>query len=257
MSMFEELYLEAGITQHLETCGAAIDHLCAAHAALAQAAGEILAEESAWTAIWEMTGRCLSLSRAFLDQLSHGFVLESLVTARAIHEACMLVAVFVSENDTADPLWPRWLRDEWIPPSTVQKRYDRIEARLQEQMRARGIQPLGRLRDPAARLYDALSAAAHSRRSGVASAVSPGLPRTFAYGPHPGLQTRASHVSYGTTLIIHVVQGVGNALTAAVPDGAEFNAETVQPLLDQLRGLYEGLPLDSRGLRPSAGGTSD
>lgn len=247
VSMFEELEAEAKLREaievHLNASQVVLTDLCEAHAAIGVALGTSLDGQDVWTAFWELSGRCLSLSNAYLHLLRHGFAPEAQVIARAIHEAAgMLYACVGPAQCDEEPMWSRWLADEtWVSEGKVRKAVDRMEDEIHKELVSKGIEPLGKSKELADKIYDLLSKAGHNRRSGFRESVSRSLPRTFAYGPHPSVPVVAGAVAYATTLMETVVYTVGRILDRACSD--DYFETKIRPRVDQMRTLSDQHPL--------------
>jgi hypothetical protein len=77
-----------------------------AHEAFTARVAEQLAPDSKTTAFWELSGRRISLSNAYLDLLALGYCAEATVLARALHEAVTLTnTVSDLENESIAVKW--------------------------------------------------------------------------------------------------------------------------------------------------------
>jgi len=164
--------------------------------------------DTRWSAIWELSGRCLAICRVVLHDFRGGFTSEAIGSVRTLFEAAeLLAAIAYHEEENA---LRRWLDREFIRPKTAREVVGRKEILAKQRMREAGIEPEGRgATEVSYELYDDLSKPAHNMRGGFPEAVSVPL-REFTYGPHPNAEVRAHHLNYAEqfiemTLIVVIV----------------------------------------------------
>jgi hypothetical protein len=262
------------IEAHLATYSLAVDALAGAHRRVAEETDLDLTASTRWTAVWEMSGRCLALAYALLTQLRAGHCGEALATARTLHEADRLLDVASwkdakspgmmtsqsSHSSTPPPpaapsilqtddLLRRWLVDDdktWVRPKQVRSALDNLERRIGKEMQSAGHQPPPATLPMSQTLYDRLSRAGHNRRGAVrGDAVSVEL-RLMVYGPHPDPVVRGVYVFWGGAMIEESVLAVGAALMHFY--GGEFFRGEVAPLRDAIQAIRKTMPLDPREL---------
>ena len=242
----ESAVLGESVRKHLAACQAEIDWLASYHREMGEGLNHEDPDSQPWVAAWLMAGRCLTLSNAFLDQQVRGFSVESMVTARAVHEGCEALRCFLAElqlDERGDAArWRVWLLDQdRIRPSEYQDVWNALEEKLHDLMRADGVEPFGRMRDPSARLYDHLSRAGHNRRSSFRERISVGPSPRFAYGPHPDTQVAASCANYANGLIGMLLLDLGDLLQLAA--GESGLREEIKQRVDRLGALKEEQPI--------------
>jgi hypothetical protein len=99
MAKTDRAVLEESIDARLSACQFAVEYLIDGHRRFGASLDHEHPDNEQWVAIWDMGGRCLSLSNAYLDLLRRGFAVESLVTARAIREATRELSVLMTADD--------------------------------------------------------------------------------------------------------------------------------------------------------------
>lgn len=152
-------------------------------------------------------GHALALGRAYLFLVEGGYVPADAVQARAVHEALLALEAVADPNN--EEIRKQYFADHDLKPEAAR----RSAQRTQKRAKAAGAQIDPDLRSLATKLHGGLSGFAHNRRRAVRVAVSE-PPIVFAYGPHPGLEIVASHVSYATSLVVHLVLVVAASLGA-------------------------------------------
>ncbi len=218
----------------------AIDALIEAHRRLADATDIDLSAETRFVALWEMSGRCLGLASALLDQLRRGWTAETVGTMRVLHEAANLLVTFVEDED--ETLTRRWLRGGRIAPREARERVGEFQERAAELARAVGVEIEGDIEELGREIYRILTRGAHNDREGFAECVS-GDTRAFAYGPHPDVRVRAVYVDYGGELIEQITMDVGSTLARFF--GREFYDQTVKPLIRAMHVIRDDMPIDA------------
>jgi hypothetical protein len=235
-----EAAIQPRIDGHLLVYDGVLDALANAHARIANTLDFGLGADTRWAAVWEMSGRCIALSRCAMAQLRAGFASETVPTLRSIHEATRLLSLVRGPGETN--LLRRWLRADHIGAQRVRSAVHRIERPIVAQMRAEGINVDANLYELGQQVYEVLSAPAHNTREGFRESVSTPL-RTFAYGPHPDPVTRAVHVDYGGELLEEVLLVVGISLGTTFL-GPDYFRDEIQPLQQQLHAIRDQMPVD-------------
>lgn len=85
----------------------------------------------------------------------------------------------------------------------------------QRRANAAGAGTEGDQRARALALYRGLSGYAHVKRTTIRDAILTDPPGGFAYGPHPDVYMRASHVSYAGALLVQVALEVTSSMSGA------------------------------------------
>jgi hypothetical protein len=234
------------IEGHLLTFRTIIDELIAAHQRIADTMEFGIDGHTRWTAVWEMSGRCLGLCNALLVQLREGFASEVVPTLRSIHEAAQLVTVLAGPGEQT--LLRTWLENRtYLSAQRVRAAEARIEQPAVELLKKQGIRLAGDQQDLGQQVYGILSKPAHNMRIGFAESVTRPL-RQFSYGPHPYPVQRAVHVEFGGQAIEDVALRVGRALAIRFL-GRDFYNETVKPLLASLHAIRDEMPIDPPTVR--------
>jgi hypothetical protein len=232
-----EKVLQPRLDGHLQAYRLAVEPLVDFHRKLVEETDLDLAAETRWVAIWEMSGRCLALAKALIDQLSQGWGPETVGVARVLHEGANLLMTFVESEEVGH----RWREGEHVRPgearnlvaTSYQEDLERIVAEL-------GIEVDANMRQIQNEVYRRLSQGAHNDRPGFADSIARDL-REFAYGPHPDPRVRALYVEFGGELIEQIVMEVGHALGRIYGDG--FYIREVQPLVHAIHAVREQMPI--------------
>jgi len=194
------------IEGQLLTLRTIIEELIAAHRRIGDTMDFGIEDDTRWTAVWEMSGRCLGLCNALLIQLREGFASEMVPTLRAIHEAGQLLTVLAGPGE--EKLLRTWLEDNtYISASKARAAEARIAKPALELLKKEGITSVGDQAALGQKGYDLLSKPAQNMRIGFAESIARG-PRQFSYGPHPSPIQRAIHVGFGSQLIEEVAMRV-------------------------------------------------
>jgi hypothetical protein len=200
--------LQPHIDAHIEAHANEVDRVIALHKFIGDSTDLEIGADTRWSAIWELSGRCLAICRVVLNDFRAGFTSEAIGSVRTLFEAAeLLTAIAYHEEENA---LRRWLDGEFIRPKTAREVVGRKETLARQRMKEAGMEPEGRaVSEVSYELYDDLSKPAHNMRGGFPEAVSV-LLREFTYGPHPNAEVRAHHLSYAeqfieTTLIVVIV----------------------------------------------------
>jgi hypothetical protein len=224
---------------HLAVYQDAVDALIAAHRALADDTDIEIGADTRWSAIWEMSGRCLAISNVLLHDLRGGFASEAIGTLRALHEASQLLSALSFHEE--EEVVQRWLAGEFIRPREARDVQRRKQDLALRRMAEAGIKPEGGdVAELGREIYSALSEGSHHQRSVMTESMAPAL-RQFAYGPHADERNRATQVDYAGELLEEVIMVVGDAFADIL--GREFYVQRVRPLQAALARVREEAPL--------------
>jgi hypothetical protein len=91
--------LQPRIDAHIEALAQEVGRIIEAHRRIADDTDLELQAETRWSAIWELSGRCLAICRVILHDLRGGFTSEAVGSLRSLWEASiLLVAVALSRG---------------------------------------------------------------------------------------------------------------------------------------------------------------
>jgi hypothetical protein len=201
---------QSRIDAHLRVYREVIDRLVEDHRRIADTTDIPIGSDTRWSAMWEMAGRSLSVSRVLVHDLEGGFYSEADGTLRSLHEAVQLLSALHLEEDDLR----RWLAGVWVRPAEARAVQERRQEYANEQMRLHDIEPEGGdLAELGRQIYSAMSASSHHERAGVVPSISLPL-REYAYGPHPDPERRAAYINFAGELLEEVVLVVGDAFDA-------------------------------------------
>jgi hypothetical protein len=231
-----EAEIQPRIDGHLLIYDAILDELVDAHTRVADSKDFGFLGQTRWAAVWELSGRCIALTRCVMAQLRAGFGSEAAPTLRSIHEATELLILVRGTRDGR--LLRRWLDGEQIGAQKVRGAVHRLH---RTELRASGVDVTAQHAHSKVR-YDALSEAAHNTRSGFSDSISPEL-QAFAYGPHPDLVIRAVNVNHGGEVLEGVANTVGWILGTTFL-GFEFLTETIIPIQERLKAIRTAMPIN-------------
>ena len=100
LSRFWSDVLQPRINGHLLVFQDVIDRLVHAHREVVEQSDIEIDADTRWSAIWEISGRCLALASLFIAELRLGYTAETAGTIRVIDEAVHLLhAVADGEGD--------------------------------------------------------------------------------------------------------------------------------------------------------------
>jgi hypothetical protein len=231
--------LRPRIGRHIAVYQEAVDALIAAHRGLADETDIEIGADTRWSAIWEMSGRCLAISNVLLHDLRGGFASEGIGTLRALHEASQLLSALSFHEE--EEVVRRWLAGEFIRPREARDVQRRKQELALQRMAEAGVAPEGGdVAELGREIYSLLSEGSHHQRSVMAESMAPAL-RRFAYGPHPDERNRASQVDYAGELLEEVIIIVGDTFADIL--GRDFYVQRVRPLRESLARVREEAPL--------------
>jgi hypothetical protein len=202
-----ETALRSALTQALAAITETLDTYTVVHADLAKRRPEVARGGSDLeTAVWELMGRCLSLSRALSFLLRQHFIVQSDVVLRALWETSSVLAAIVGPEER--DLRERWLADQDIPYAATARAMERLERQFKETY---GFLPPGEaMRASWERVYRLLSPGTHARRSAISRS---NLTSGFAYNRESTRLDEAITVLLSTGLFSIVASGFDRALS--------------------------------------------
>jgi hypothetical protein len=230
--------LQPRLEGNLAACQHAVDALIEHHRHVAEGTDIDFEGETRWVALWEMSGRCLSVANLLLDELRLGYTSETAGTMRVLHEAANLLAVATHEEGAH--LTRRWLSGRRVEQRRARAAIGEAQRAIDQMLQEQGVEIEGDLEELTRQIYRVLSKGAHNDREGFADAHSR-AGRLFVYGPHPSPVVRATWVSYASELIEQVVLEVGDALARFY--GGDWYRDTVRPLVEGLGAVRADQPL--------------
>ena len=265
----QEERLRESIYAHLTAYQTAVEELIRGHSMLANETDIDLRAETRWVALWELSGRCISLAHALLVELRNGLTAQVSGTSRLMFEAVSLLEAFTV---APDDLVRQWLDGKHVPQRKAREQLNQlaeegagIEDDHQFQALAAAIRADPRYRARAAEQkkqgapasggvadlltfvssaeYQELSHArgGHNDRPGLRDSVDPEL-RLFHYGPHPDPEVRAVYVQQAGHDIERVVIVVGYTLSRFF-FGPAYQENRIHTLQRALRTVREERPL--------------
>jgi hypothetical protein len=239
--------LHPRIDGHLHTYETITETLAKEHQRIAEAMDFGLGAETRWTAVWEMSGRCIALCNCAIAQLRAGFGAEVVPTLRAIHEAGQLLSVLAGPDEW--DVLKKWLTDGYISAAKARAAEDRINKPVIAELKKLGIELHGNPepKDLGKQIYDVLSKPAHNMRIALRESLSVPL-RRYSYGPHPDPTFRAVNVEYTGQLLEEITMRVGGALGIRFL-GKEWYDGTVKPLVAALEAIRREMPLNPPAMK--------
>ena len=234
-----EVHWQPRIDAHIAVYSGVVADLVEQHRDIADKTNLGIRDFTRWSAMWELSGRCLAISRVLLHDLRGGFCSEADGSLRALHEAVQLLDAlsFHLEDDDLR----RWLAGEWVRPADARAVQGRKSEFADERMREAGIEPHpGDIAELGKQIYSLMSSSSHHEREGFPESISIEL-RRFAYGPHPDAERRAGYLAYAGQLLEEVVLVVGSAFRDII--GGDYYVDVVRPLQERLERVREEYPL--------------
>jgi hypothetical protein len=231
--------LQPNIDARIEVHAQEVERVIDVHRQIAERTDLEIRADTRWSAIWELSGRCLAICRVVLHDLRGGFTSEAIGSLRTLFEAMELLGAVTFHED--DDLLRRWLADEWIRPRDARLAVGRKEALARERMKEAGVEPpeVGAV-EAGGDIYDLLSRPGHNRRGGSPETISLEL-REFVYGPHPNAERRALHLAYAEQLIETALLIVIDSLSDIV--GREYARNALPAMKERLDRAREQFPL--------------
>ena len=239
--------IQPWIDRHLTAYHAALDDLERWHQAVADQTDLDLTGDTQWAAIWQVAGRCIGYARSLLILARAGHADEALPLARALHECDRLLEALADPGE--QELVRRWLEDHddrYVRPREARAAVERIEQRINEEMRDTGAEPLPTTITLTRELYHRMSVVALNRREATQSVVSEPL-RTMSRGKHRSVFGRVAAVRMLGNVVEEAVTSVGDGLAQIY--GSAFYRETVQPMIRSFEAIRREMPLDEASLR--------
>ena len=232
--------LQPRIDGNLLACRTVLLRLQVIHQQVIEQSDIDLNASTRWVALWELSGRCLALGSALVEQVRTGFGPESVGTMRVIHEACNLLHA-IADDDSGD-LTRRWLAGETIMQRALADHLDELEGEAIAIIDALGMQLDVDLVAGNREIYHRLSQPAHNARPGFADSIARPL-RLFAYGPHPDIRANTVYVEMTGVLVESCLIAAGHALTAII--GGSFYTDAVIPLIEERQTIEKTMPVDA------------
>jgi hypothetical protein len=260
-----EEQIQPRIDGHLAAYQIVVDDLKAVHAAIADQTDLDLGAHTRLTAVWEMSGRAISLADGLIDQLRRGYGPQTVGTARLMHESAVLLEAFTI---APEQLVRRWLEEGHVPQKDARAELEKLAiegaliaaesgTRIESDPRFKAIvaslvaEGLPEDADPAAAVafiareeYKEFShkRGGHNDRPGLTYARDADL-RRFVYGSHPDPLARAYFVEEAGHDIERVVIVVGYAF-ARFLFGPAYQQDRIGRLREGLEAVRRELPLD-------------
>jgi hypothetical protein len=226
-----ELDLQVLIDLHIDAYEKAVERLVSTHASIASGTDLIIGSDTRWSAIWELSGRCLTECRLLIHALRAGFSVEASSNVRAMFEAMYLLAAVEFDDATAR----RWLAGDDVRPKKARAVMATRQALARERMKEQGVQVMGDVVATGEWLYKHFSDSAHHRRGAITASISLER-REFAYGPHPDPAKRGCAVDHAGELIeTALIVVIGSLAHIVGPDGLSDALAEQAAVLEQLR----------------------
>lgn len=207
-----------------------VDWLAHHHANLGRDSSHDLDADDRWNAVWKLSGQSLAHAHALLELLQAGYTGQTWALMRSIHEVDRLLVAVCNPDEERIPR--RWLAHQQVKQSEARAAEQAEAAKLAEEMRNAGIEPVAEDVEQFSRqIYAGMSKAAHHQRSIVDEAVDAEA-RTMVYGPDPRSDRRVAFTVYAGPLVHEVTLLVGGAMAQLYGPG--FYAEHLAPMLRQL-----------------------
>jgi hypothetical protein len=233
-----ERELQPRIDAHIVVYASAVERLVGAHRSIADRTDLVISSDTRWSAIWELSGRCLTECRLLLHALRGGFTLEASSNVRAMVEAMDLLAAVAFEDATAR----RWLTGDDVRPRKARAVMAKKQQLARQRMKAAGVEPEGVAVSTGEWIYRHFSDSAHHRRGPITRSISLER-REFFYGPHPDPARRAREVADIGQLIETTLMIVADSLADVV--GREGLAEVLLQQASEFDRVREQQPLTS------------
>lgn len=271
-----ERALRPKIEGHIDTYQAGIDALAQTHAELIDRSDLDIDEATRSTAVWDLSGRAISLADALIDQLRRGYGPQSIGTTRLMFEAVTLLEAM---TEAPEEVVRKWLEGRHVPVREAREHlitlavrsaeesaqageavvdnaaYQALSAEIEatpdyqdfiEKRRAEGRAPEG-----IAALVEYISRGeygelshkrgGHNDREGMAHARDARL-RQYFYGPHPDPRALAEYVDLAGHDIQRVVIVTGYAF-ARFFLGSDYQRDLVGALQHSFETVRRTLPL--------------
>lgn len=273
--------LDPRIERHLATFQAAVGELARTHAEIIDQSDLDLTALTRSVAVWELSGRAISLANALIDQLGQGYGPQTIGTTRLMFEA---VTVLEALTEAPEAIVKKWLDGGHIPVSEARKHIVNLAERGREaaleanealesnpQYLAivaaieaddeykRFVAQRAREGDPVEGIgvivefitrgeYKELSheRGGHNDRGGFSLSCSSER-RQFVYGPHPDPCVRAKYVDVASHDIERVVIVVGYSF-ARFFLGPNYQREAIELLKEGLAAARGQAPLDEEAI---------
>jgi hypothetical protein len=229
--------IQPRIDAHLDAYAGAVERVVGIHRNIGSGTDLVIGADTRWSAIWELSGRCLAECRLVIHVLRGGFALESASNVRAMFEAMYLLSAVEFDDATAR----RWLTGAYVKPSKGRAVMAERERYARTRMPERDVEPAGGESDPGPWLYDNMSKSAHHRRGPITGSISVDR-REFAYGPHPDAAVRGREVANAGQMVEPALMVVVVALAWLV--GSEGVLELIEEQKIEFERVRVEHPLD-------------
>jgi hypothetical protein len=198
-------------------------------------------------ALWSLSSRSVSLGMAFVLQVAAGFGVESMPTARAIHETNRLIMAFVLPGRD-DAMLRRWLEGVQPKPSTVHSALRKIYQSGLDETSEGGLSRADVVEAYAMerQLYKSLSEGGHTHRDSLRDSMSFDR-HLMIVGPAPDWDVRAYHVSWADGVIGEIVRTVGYELVFAL--GHDLGEQAVNGIFEWLDEVERTHPIPDDMMR--------
>jgi hypothetical protein len=232
-------FLQPRIDAHIAAVAREVDAVIETHRRIGDRTDLEIRADTRWSAIWELSGRCLAICRVVLHDPGGGFTSEAVGSLRALWEATVLLGAVAFHGEDAG--LRRWLAGDLIRERVAREVVGRKELLARERMEEAGVEFEGRgTAELGGEIYDLLSQPAHHRRGGFPETISVDL-RELTYGPHPNAEVRAHHVSYASQLIetalLVVIDSLGDII------GRDYVRDALSPMQTRLEEIRAAFPL--------------
>src|SRR4051812_48141211 len=155
--------LQPRIDAHVAAYSEAVEVLVTTHARIASETDIEIGADTRWSALWELSGRCLSECRLLVHALRGGFSVEASSNERAVFEALYLLSAIAFDDDVTRS----WLRGEYVRPKRARAVMKKREVLARKRMVEAGLDPSGDVTSSGEWLYDQFSRSAHHRRGPI------------------------------------------------------------------------------------------
>jgi len=206
-----ERELQVPINLHIDAYEKAVEQLVSAHKNIASGTDLGIGTDTRWSAIWELSGRCLSECRLLIHALRGGFSLEASSNVRAMFEAMNLLVAVAFDDATARS----WLAGKYVPPKKARAVMEKKKALAHKRTKEAGVEPSRDVVATGKSLYRHYSASAHHRRGPITASISLER-REFDYGPHPDPVKRGREVNVAGEMIETALIAVADSLSYIV-----------------------------------------
>jgi hypothetical protein len=232
-----ELELQGPINLHIDAYEKAVEWHVSLHENIASGTDLGIGTDTRSSAIWELSGRCLSECRLLIHSLRGGFSIEASSNVRALFEAITLLLAVAFDDATAR----QWIAGDYIRPKKARAVMAKKQALARKREKAAGVETQGDVVASGEWLYQHFSASAHHRRGPITASISLER-REFDYGPHPDPVKRGREVAVIGELIETALNVVADSLSYIV--GRDDLADVIAKQGAELDRVRQAHPLD-------------